>query len=49
MAPISDSIRFLNEKNNKGQIEKIIGADHRMKKEGELEKAINIAVNYIMN
>ena len=47
MAPIADSIRFIEEKNTKGKIEKIIGADHRMKKEGELEKAINIAVEYI--
>lgn len=47
MAPINDSIRFLQEKNSKGKLEKIIGADHRMKKEGELEKAINIAVKYI--
>ena len=47
MAPIDDSIRFIKEKNSKGKIEKIIGADHRMKKEGELEKAINIAVKYI--
>ncbi len=47
MAPIDDSIRFIKEKNTKGKIEKIIGADHRMKKEGELEKAINTAVNYI--
>ena len=47
MAPIEDSIRFISEKNTKGKIEKIIGADHRMKKEGELEKAINIAVKYI--
>ena len=47
MAPIEDSIRFINEKNPKGKIEKIIGADHRMKKDGELEKAINIAVKYI--
>lgn len=47
MAPIDDSIRFIQEKNPKGKIEKIVGADHRMKKEGELEKAINIAVKYI--
>ena len=47
MAPIDDSIRFIQEKNTKGKIEKIIGADHRMKKEGELEKAISIAVKYI--
>ena len=47
MAPIDDSIRFIQEKNPKGKIEKIIGADHRMKKEGELEKAIDIAVEYI--
>ena len=47
MAPISDSIRFIQNKNLKGKIEKIVGADHRMKKEGELETAINIAVKYI--
>ncbi len=47
MAPIEDSIRFIREKNTEGKIEKIIGADHRMKKEGELEKAIDIAVKYI--
>ena len=32
--------------NDEGKIEKIYGADHRMKKDGELEKAINIAVKY---
>lgn len=47
MAPIEDSIKFLKERNTKGKIEKIYGADHRMKKDGELEKAINIAVKYI--
>lgn len=49
IAPIEDSIRFINTKNTKGIIEKIIGADHRMKKEGELEKAINIANRYIID
>lgn len=49
MAPIEDSIKFIQNKNTKGKIEKIIGADHRMKKDGELEKAINIAVDYIIN
>lgn len=48
MAPIEDSIKFIENKNTKGRIEKIQGADHRMKKEGELEKAINIATEYIM-
>jgi len=47
MAPIEDSIRFIKSKNTKGKIEKILGADHRMKKDGELEKAINIAIEYI--
>lgn len=47
MAPINDSIRFIQNKNSKGEIEKIVGADHRMKKDGELETAINIAVKYI--
>lgn len=47
MAPIKDSIRFLEEKNTKGKIIKIIGADHRMKKPGELEKIVENAVNYI--
>jgi len=47
MAPINDSIKFLENINTKGKIEKIEGADHRMKKEGELEKAINIAVKFI--
>ena len=47
MAPIEDSIKFIKNKNTKGRIEKIIGADHRMKKDGELEKAINIAIEYI--
>jgi len=48
MAPISDTIKFI-EKNDDAILEKIIGADHRMKKEGELEKAINIAVDYIIS
>jgi len=48
MAPISDTIKFLDN-NDDAILEKIIGADHRMKKEGELEKAINIAVDYIMS
>ena len=49
MAPISDSIEFIKEKNSKGKIIKILGADHRMKKEGELEKAIKYAVDYILD
>lgn len=49
MAPIEDSIKFINTKNTKGKLEKIIGADHRMKKEGELEKVIDIAIRYIEN
>lgn len=48
MAPISDTIKFIN-KNEDAILEKIVGADHRMKKEGELEKAINIAVDYIIS
>lgn len=48
MAPISDTIKFID-KNDDAVLEKIIGADHRMKKEGELEKAINIAVDYIIS
>ena len=47
IAPINDSIKFIKEKNTKGKIEKIIGADHRMKKGGELDRAINIATKYI--
>ena len=49
MAPIIDSIKFVEEKNSKGKIIKILGADHRMKKEGELEKAIKYAVDYILD
>lgn len=48
MAPIEDTIKFINEKNTKANLIKIEGADHRMKKEGELDKAINFAREYII-
>lgn len=48
MAPIEDTIRFIEEKNTKANLIKIEGADHRMKKEGELDKAINSARKYII-
>ena len=49
MAPISDTIKFIKEKNTNAKLEKIIGADHRMKKPGELEKAIETAKKYILD
>lgn len=49
MAPIADTIKFIKEKNTKANLVKIEGADHRMKKPGELEKAINFAREYILN
>lgn len=48
MAPIEDTIRFIAEKNTKANLIKIEGADHRMKKDGELEKVINFAREYII-
>lgn len=48
MAPIEDTIRFIAEKNTKANLIKIEGADHRMKKDGELDKAINFAREYII-
>jgi len=48
MAPIKDTIRFIEEKNTKANLIKIEGADHRMKKDGELDKAINFAREYII-
>lgn len=48
MAPIEDTIKFINEKNTKANLIKIEGADHRMKKEGELDKVINLAREYII-
>ena len=48
MAPIEDTIRFIVEKNTKANLIKIEGADHRMKKDGELEKVINFAREYII-
>ena len=48
MALIEDTIRFIEEKNTKANLIKIEGADHRMKKEGELDKAIHFAREYIL-
>lgn len=48
MAPIEDTIRFIEEKNTKANLIKIEGADHRMKKDGELDKAIYFAREYII-
>lgn len=48
IAPIEDTIRFIEEKNTKANLIKIKGADHRMKKEGELDKAICFAREYII-
>lgn len=48
IAPIKDSIKFQEKFKDRVKLYKIIGADHRFKKEGELEEVINIATNYIL-
>lgn len=48
IAPISDSIKFQNKFKDEVKLYKIEGADHRFKKEGEIEKVINVATNYIL-
>ena len=47
MAPIEDSIEFETKFKERVILEKVYGADHRFKKEGELEKILNISVNYL--
>ena len=49
MAPISDSIEFQNNFKEYVTLEKVYGADHRFKKEGELEKIINITKKHLLN
>lgn len=48
IAPISDTYEFIKLDTNNLSLVPIEGADHRMKKEGELEKAINYSVKYIL-
>ena len=43
-APITDSIAFMKKYNTKMEI--IKGADHRFKKEGELDKVVELARNF---
>lgn len=48
VAPIEDSIKFRNKFKNIVKLFKVEGADHRFKKEGELEQVIEIAKNSIL-
>lgn len=47
MAPIEDSIELEEKFKEYVVLEKVYGADHRFKKEGELEKIIEISKKYI--
>ena len=47
MSPIKDSIELERKFKEKVILEKVYGADHRFKKEGELEKILNISVKYL--
>lgn len=46
VAPIKDTINFVNKKQNI-KLKVLQGADHRMKKEGELEKVITWTMEYL--
>lgn len=48
VAPISDTKKFIKELNTEATLVEIPGADHRMKKEGELDFAIDEATKYIL-
>lgn len=48
IAPISDTYEFIKLDSNNLSLSPIEGADHRMKKEGELEKAIQYTTDYIL-
>ncbi len=48
IAPIKDTFDFIKLDEKNLSIYTIEGADHRMKKDGELEKAINKSINYIL-
>ena len=48
MAPIDDSIKFQNKFNKFVTLEKVYGADHRFKKEGELEKILDITKKHLL-
>lgn len=48
MAPIEDSIEFERKFKENVILEKVYGADHRFKKEGELEKIIEISKKYLV-
>lgn len=48
MAPINDSIEFKNKFEKLVTLEKVYGADHRFKKEGELEKILDITKKHLL-
>ncbi len=48
IAPIDDSLRFQEMFKNNVKIYKVNGADHRFKKNGELEEVISVATKYIL-
>lgn len=48
IAPINDTYKFIKLDPKNLSLIPIEGADHRMKKEGELEKAINYSIKYIL-
>ena len=47
VAPIKDTKEFLSLDSKNIELYEIAGADHRMKKDGELEKAISKAYSYL--
>ena len=49
IAPITDTKNFVSQKNGNAILFEIEGADHKMKKDGKLDLAINRAVEYILN
>lgn len=48
IAPITDTYEFINLDKTNISLIPIEGADHRMKKEGELEKTIQSSINYLI-